>query len=98
MKSIRKTIFWLAALLACSLSANQDKINDSLVNVKVERKIDISSQLVKVNSAITLENGGSGAVKSFLVAAEPALVDHLAYVGASVSACSCFYSHDSKTK
>lgn len=84
MSRVKTAIIWLAAILACTLSANQDKINEGLVNSKVERKIDISSQLVKLSSSITLENSGSKATKSFLVAVEPSLVDHLSFAGASI--------------
>ena len=85
MNRIKIALVWLASILACTLAAPQDKINSGLVNVKVERKVDVSSQLIKISNSISLENGGSGAVKSFLIAVEPKLVDHISFVGASVS-------------
>lgn len=73
----------LGTLLAAS-SATYDSINKDLINKKIERKVDIASQLVKVTNKITLENGGSGAVKSFLVALTRAEKDNLSYINTQV--------------
>ncbi|KAG0717798.1 Dolichyl-diphosphooligosaccharide--protein glycosyltransferase subunit 1 [Chionoecetes opilio] len=68
----------LLLLLPGVLSA-QDIINKDLINKKIERKLDISSQLVKVSNKITLENGGAAPVKSFLLAMTRLEKDNLAY-------------------
>lgn len=70
-----------------------DVIDNNLVNSKVERKIDISTHLVKTNSIITLENKGSTQIKSFVFAVEPSLnlKKNIAFVKASVS---CRYDND----
>lgn len=60
-------------------------INDKLVVNKVDRTIDISSQLAKVGLDIALENTGSEPATSFLVAVDSMLASHLAYASASVS-------------
>ena len=60
-------------------------INDKIVISKAERAIDISSQIAKVNAELTLENTGSEACRSFLVAVSPKQADHVAYFSATVS-------------
>lgn len=70
----------LLVLFFCGLSSS-----DSNVNVKkVDRTIDLTSQLIKVNAAITLENKGSNALSSFLVASDPETKGKLAYISAKV--------------
>ena len=56
-----------------------------LINSKLDRNIDIASQLVKVLIKLTLENTGKSPVSSFLYALEPGTKPHLSFIGASVS-------------
>ncbi|KAG7165132.1 Dolichyl-diphosphooligosaccharide--protein glycosyltransferase subunit 1-like [Homarus americanus] len=72
----------LLGLLVVASSATYDSINKDLINKKFDRKLDISSQLVKITNKITLENGGSGAVKSFLLAFTKVEKDNLSYLNA----------------
>lgn len=69
----------LVALVAVVLTLGvcEGEINKDLVNKKVERKVDVTSQLVKVATKITLENGGAAPVRSFLLAFTPAEKDSL---------------------
>ena len=60
-------------------------VNDKLSVSKVDRTIDISSQLAKIVLEITLENGGPDAAKSFLIGVDSKLANHLAYASATVS-------------
>lgn len=69
-------------LLIVTVNATFDNINRDIVNKKIERKLDVSTQLVKSSTKITLENGGSGAVKSFLVAMTKEENDALSYLNA----------------
>lgn len=64
-------------------------INDKLIVNKVERTVDISTQLAKVTLDITLENAGSDSCKSFLIGVDSKLANHLAYASASVSIFHC---------
>ncbi|XP_023017280.1 dolichyl-diphosphooligosaccharide--protein glycosyltransferase subunit 1 [Leptinotarsa decemlineata] len=48
-----------------------EKIKSQLVNKNVERSIDLTSQLVKISTTITLENTGKDPIRSFLIAEEP---------------------------
>ena len=72
--------------------AAQDGINKDLINKKIERKLDISSQLVKVTQKITLENGGPAPVRAFLVTITQVEKDKLSYMNVQVrvrSRCGC---------
>ena len=71
----------MLGIIASVFAVKQERINADLVNVNVERTVDLVSQLVKVNSAITLRNDGSSAVKSFLVAVEPKKAAFLSFIG-----------------
>lgn len=64
----------LLSLVCCAASHNL------LINKNVERVIDLSSQLVKITSTITLENTGKDAVQSFLVYLEPEMCESLSYL------------------
>ncbi|XP_056129547.1 dolichyl-diphosphooligosaccharide--protein glycosyltransferase subunit 1 [Lampris incognitus] len=68
----------LFVALSCRVSAN------GLVNEEVKRLVDLSTHLAKITAEITLANHGDHAVQTFMIAVEPDLVPHLAYVGASV--------------
>lgn len=58
---------------------------DGLVNEDVKRTVDLSTHLAKITAEIALSNQGRSAVNSFILAVEPGLAPHLAYIGASVS-------------
>lgn len=55
-----------------------------MVNDEVKRTVDLSTHLAKISTEILLSNEGDSAVSSFVVALEPELATHLAYIGASV--------------
>ena len=69
----------------CGISL-QASINDKLYNSEVIRSIDISSQVVKSNAVVSLENGGETSAKSFHIPIDAVLSNHLAYISASVEA------------
>ncbi|MBN3301674.1 dolichyl-diphosphooligosaccharide--protein glycosyltransferase subunit 1 [Amia ocellicauda] len=56
----------------------------SLVNEEVKRTVDLSSHLAKITAEVLLSNAGGAAAHSFVVAVEPELADHLAYIGVTV--------------
>lgn len=58
---------------------------DGLVNEEVKRTVDLGSHLAKISAEILLANHGNSAAQSFILALEPELAPHLAYIGASVS-------------
>lgn len=62
-----------------------ETINSALLNSNVERVIDLSSQLVKITTTITLSNPGKESVSSFLHALEPDTFGNLSYVSAKDS-------------
>ncbi|XP_017306135.1 dolichyl-diphosphooligosaccharide--protein glycosyltransferase subunit 1 [Ictalurus punctatus] len=57
---------------------------DGLVNEEVKRTLDLSTHLAKISAEILLANHGDSAAHSFILALEPELAPHLAYIGASV--------------
>ncbi|XP_062325461.1 dolichyl-diphosphooligosaccharide--protein glycosyltransferase subunit 1 [Osmerus eperlanus] len=57
---------------------------NGLVNDEVKRTVDLSTHLAKITAEILLSNQGDSAVHNFILAVEPDLVSHLAYIGASV--------------
>lgn len=71
----------VAALLLASCTLGKDDFNSKLVISEVSRKIDLSTQLAKVSTSVTLENVGDSSVGYFHLAIEPSLVDKLAFVG-----------------
>ncbi|XP_064088184.1 dolichyl-diphosphooligosaccharide--protein glycosyltransferase subunit 1-like [Macrobrachium nipponense] len=78
MKSL--SYLFLLAFVVISVSGTFDSINKDIVNKKIDRKVDISTQVVKISNKITLENEGSGAVKSFLLSLTREEKDTLAYI------------------
>lgn len=79
-----KTFVYLL-LFVISFSKCEDAIFSGIVNSKVERTIDLASQLVKINTKITVENTGKTPVIYFLFTIEPEIRNHLAFIGAVVS-------------
>lgn len=75
----------VAALLLASCTLGKDDFNSKLVISEVSRKIDLSTQLTKLSTSVTLENGGDSSTEHFHLSIEPSLVDKLAFVGVTVS-------------
>lgn len=82
MYRLHTEVLVFSFLLATCCGASEDAVNADLVNSKVFRTVDLSSHLPKISNTITLENGGSAAVRSFLFAVDPALSDKLSFIGA----------------
>ncbi|KAL6111870.1 rpn1 [Pungitius sinensis] len=74
----------LAACLLLLATVSLEVSADGLVNEEVKRTVDLGSHLAKITAEIVLSNQGHSAVHSFLLAVEPDLAPHLAYIGASV--------------
>ncbi|KAK8747797.1 hypothetical protein OTU49_016611 [Cherax quadricarinatus] len=85
MEVIVKVLVTLLVVAAGAAAATYDSINRDVINKKVDRKLDISSQLLKITNKITLENGGSGAVRSFLLAFTRQEKENLSYLNAQVA-------------
>jgi oligosaccharyltransferase complex subunit alpha (ribophorin I) len=75
----------LAAFLLLSFTLVNADVNPNLIYSKVSRKIDLTSQLAKVSTTITLENVGDKAIGFFYYAIEPSAMDKVAYISAMVS-------------
>ncbi|KAJ8963525.1 hypothetical protein NQ314_005567 [Rhamnusium bicolor] len=69
----------LALLLCLTYVTALEKVNNQLINKNVERSIDLTTQLVKITSTITLENTGRESVRNFLLVLEPNTVGNVSY-------------------
>lgn len=78
-------VFIVSSLCTFSLQAS---VYEKLVNREVVRSIDISSQIVKSNIVITLENTGESSASQFHVLVDAVLSNYLAYISATVR---CFF-------
>jgi hypothetical protein len=85
MRIVLHSITILCIIFSIDCKVRQDTIDNAIVNSKVERKIDVSTHLVKLTATITLENSGKSPVKSFLYAVEPSLQNFLSFISANVS-------------
>lgn len=77
----RLSCLFLLVCLGSALAAPE------LLNEEVKRTVDLSTHLAKVTAELSLVNpaGGSGNAASFLLALDPGLESHLAYLGVQVS-------------
>nr|XP_022910528.1 dolichyl-diphosphooligosaccharide--protein glycosyltransferase subunit 1 [Onthophagus taurus] len=73
---------FLVVLAVLCGSSKSESINKNLVNKNIERIIDLSSQLVKITSTITLENTGTDPVLAFHVYTEPNTIGSLSFISA----------------
>ena len=78
-----KALLCLALVLGVTLGAS-DVINKDIILKKYERKIDLTSQLVKSVHKITIENTGSSPVKYFLFVLTAQEHEKLSFIGAQV--------------
>lgn len=79
-----KTIIILLVTIVQNVLCLESIISD-LEIINVDRQIDVSSQLVKATSKLSIENKGtSGGIKTFLYAVEPTFKSLVAFVGAQV--------------
>lgn len=72
-------LYLALGIVSCCAFAS---INQEISVKKVERTVDISSQLVRILAKLTLENKGKGSIQSFLYSIEPNTKDKLAFFGA----------------
>ncbi|XP_050343635.1 dolichyl-diphosphooligosaccharide--protein glycosyltransferase subunit 1 [Nymphalis io] len=88
MPAMAKIQFSVLLLLYIAIqcgSLNVDTISNDIKIKNVDRSIDISSQLVKITSKLTLENTGKVPVKNFLLSVEGAAKRNLAFISAKDS-------------
>ncbi|XP_041975854.1 dolichyl-diphosphooligosaccharide--protein glycosyltransferase subunit 1 [Aricia agestis] len=85
MAKLRICVFILLYIAAFGYSNKVDTISPDIKIKNVDRYIDISSQLVKIVSKLTLENSGKTLLKSFLLTVEGDKKENLAFIGAKDS-------------
>ena len=77
---IRPVLILLSIVGAFAL----ETVNKDLTVTNVDRSVDLQSQLVKMMTKLTINNGGSSPVKSFHFVVEENVVDKVAFIGATV--------------
>ncbi len=85
---MKKELLSLFLLLATCLliKSAYGESNADLVNVKVDRTIDLSTNVVHILNVITVENKAtSGSLKSYTFVVEPSQVDSVSCVSAHVN-------------
>ena len=83
MKSF--AVFAALTFIKIVIAANVETVNQDIVVENIERSINLESQLVKINSKVTLTNNGKGATKGFHYAVEESMAPHVSYIGATVN-------------
>ena len=74
----------VVVLLFTFFTVGKSDFDPKLVFSEVSRKIDLSTQLAKVSTSLTIKNGGDSNTRYFYLSIEPSLVDKLSYVGVMV--------------
>jgi len=67
-------------VLTCSILFNQLFVGADIVIDELERTIDLTSQLAKTSTVITLENKGNAAVSEFSLAFQAGEANHIAFL------------------
>lgn len=75
-------------------AASVETVNAEIAIDSAERSIDIASQLVKINTKLTLTNNGKGAITGFHFGLEEFAKEKLAFIGATVIYESVFLNSD----
>jgi len=83
---------YVGALLFCGLHliAADDAVSADIVNTRVQRTVDLTTHLPKVNSRITVENAGKTTVRQYLLLIDPNLASNVSFVGVSVALLRCY--------
>ena len=72
-------------ILQASFGGAVELVAKDLMVTNAERSIDMASQLVKINTKLTLSNEGQSTLKVFHFTIEKTAFDKVSYIGASVS-------------
>lgn len=73
-----------AVILLLKTVYTLETVSSDVVVKNVDRQVDISTQLTKIASKLTIENSGKSTLKSFLFSVEPQFKKLVAFVGAQV--------------
>jgi len=87
----------LALGLACAQAAF-DSINKDLLVKSCDRTVDMTTQLVKLQHKMVIENQGKGAVKSILFSVDADLKDKVSFFGATFGTSEKTYLRMTETK
>ncbi|KAK7283471.1 hypothetical protein RIF29_13012 [Crotalaria pallida] len=76
------SVFTFAILLSPALSSSSD--TDLIILSKVDRRVDLSTQIVRITTSLKVENTGSDPVSEILVSIPDMQGKHLAYLKAAL--------------
>lgn len=62
----------------------QPFLNAEIILTKVDRTIDLTSQLTKITSQISIENKGGSPIRDFVLAIEEEVASHISFLDVSV--------------
>jgi len=93
----KKTLILVLGLLSATQAA-YDSINKDIVITTCDRSIDMSTQLVKMQHKLVLQNNGQGAVKTFLFSIDPSLKEKVSFIEATFGNNDKTYLRVSETK
>lgn len=82
MNLLNYLLFFSTVYLSLVFCATKIDVNPDIVFRNVDRVIDISNQLTKLNYKISLENAGSKNIESFDFILEPATKKHISFFNA----------------
>ena len=86
MANLRSCLYLICCgILQLGVGQSAETVSKDLMVTSVERSIDISSQLIKVNTKLTLSNEGQATLKFFHFTVEDGAFSKISYIGASVS-------------
>jgi len=83
MKDLLKFICLICVGILHVSHGASESVSKDLMATNVERTVDVSSQLVKINTKLTLSNEGQSTLKFFHFVIEDAAFDKVSYIGAT---------------
>jgi len=89
---------FLILVLTVYAQAAYDSINKDVVVKSCDRTVDLTTQLVKIQHKLVVENQGKGAVKNILFSIDPSLKDKVAFIQATFGSSEKTYLRYSEAK
>ena len=98
MKSLRVFLYlFCVGILHVSNNEAAESVSKDLMVTNVDRTVDVASQLVKINTKLTLSNEGQSTLKFFHFVIEDGAFEKATYIGATVSIIKCIKKVKSTT-
>lgn len=83
--SFKDSLIVVVVAIALNALAAQSQSSDAFINAKVDRTIDISTQLVRITARVVVDNSqNKEALNQYLVSLDEPNAEHLAYISAHI--------------